>query len=232
MPRGTAQSAALARAFAEAHQLSARAARWHRANNTPEWQAFQLTGPAAPAGGDAPSPPIAPADALPSELDRALALEHTTWQTLLIVQRLKARIEQQANPSPEVLASWIKAEKSGYEAHRHATTQRQQIQQKLGHLLPASELARLRTEFIGPLRDVLQSMETEVAAAANPLRPDLASAAIADFKKHRLFPVIEALREALPDAKESSRHSPVGGKGEEGRTDELSDSRKETPNAR
>lgn len=173
------------------HGITERAVRQWRLRDDPRWKAWlarsarsatQLD--AFAVAGDIPTDPASESEAarrrfvlLTKMVDEATARGEVAGLALLI---------RSAQEAQRLLAACRTAESEWKERSRI--------------LIPASEWREFKARILEPLWLVLKNMPAEACLAANPERPDLAQAALAEWLTSRLRPHLEDAFSALDAA--------------------------------
>jgi hypothetical protein len=202
MSRADPEQAAMVKAYASYFNRPIRTATHHRKHNHPDWVAFVAsysvsTAPQAAPLRVAASPSICHGErTLPSDLDRARIAETEAWASLqACIAHKQAAI---AKKNPVLVAGWIKAEAEAAKTHRDASKHRLQVEQQSGKLIPISEIDKIRTDFIEPIREILRTAPQEIGPEANPMYPEQGIRAVSEWRERRLNRALNSLANSLP----------------------------------
>lgn len=173
MGRGMSARGDQIRAFSAAAGISERAARNHRAKNSPAWSEWLKK-------QSAPPPPPAPPEksAALSEYDRAIAARDSAFDLLT---RLAASAASAAPAElPPITRALSDARKNWELACRHAES----AAVRARRLIPIETVLAVRDEVIPPLADALSTWQNNIAQRLLPQdRPAFFNAARAEREK-------------------------------------------------
>ena len=197
MPRGRKGrgDAALVREFMDSRGVKLRAAQGHRARQSAEWRSF-LDGkgyqekPSVETDGDAKPSGLADAPELTGDM---VADHYALWQvaTKKTAEALHGGLMGEA-------AVMSKVAREQMLAHGNARQLAAQHALAVRDLVPVRELEFV-LEAVQRMADLIQHLDREMADRCNPEHPEVASAALRNWRAMRWDPAVEALEKEMSE---------------------------------
>lgn len=210
-------SAALLARFISDTGTNPRTARHYRATNNPLWMEWLTVNGTIDVELPAERPLAEPAVVVSSDpVEIAREVERLALSTLRECGRQKALATQARKP--ELIVGWTTAEIQSQKLYSNALASRERQEQKTGRTMQAAQVVKERIEFAAAIRELFRAQPAEVGPQANPSNPSLAIRAIERWFAEKLQPALMSLQ----DGQNFVGASPVGGRGEEEPSPQLS----------